>query len=54
VSEPGDVNEPGDLSSFSSAELLAIATLNLVECCAACRALLREQLEAEELDLPQL
>lgn len=37
-----------DISSFTNAELRAIATRNLVECCAECRALLREQLQAEE------
>jgi hypothetical protein len=36
------------LSSFTNAELRTIATRNLVECCDECRALLREQLEAEE------
>jgi hypothetical protein len=41
-----------DLPSFSNAELRAIATRNLVTCCDECRALLREQLEREELDLP--
>jgi hypothetical protein len=39
-----------DLSFFSKAELRAIATRNLVECCAECRALLREQLMDEEED----
>jgi hypothetical protein len=37
-----------DISSFSNAELRAIVTRNLVECCAECRAMLREQLEDEE------
>jgi hypothetical protein len=37
-----------DLSSLSNAELRAIATRNLVECCAECRALLRHQLIEEE------
>ncbi len=37
-----------DISSLSNAELRALATRNLVECCGECRALLREQLEQEE------
>lgn len=37
-----------DLSSFSIAELRAIVTRNLVECCDECRALLREQLIEQE------
>ncbi len=37
-----------DISSFSDAELRALATRNLAECCDECRALLREQLEEEE------
>jgi len=40
--------EVADLSSYSNAELRAIATRNLAECCAECRALLRQQLEDEE------
>ncbi|MDP9261266.1 MAG: hypothetical protein M3O89_04760 [Actinomycetota bacterium] len=37
-----------DIFSLSNAELRAIATRNLAECCDECRALLREQLEDEE------
>jgi hypothetical protein len=37
-----------DISSLSNAELRAIATRNLAEWCAECRAMLSEQLEDEE------
>ncbi len=37
-----------DISTLSNAELRAIATRNLAECCDACRVLLREQLIEEE------
>ena len=39
-----------NISLYSAAELRAIATRNVVECCAECRALLREQLEDEEFE----
>jgi hypothetical protein len=39
-----------EIQSFSNAELRAIATRNLAECCDQCRALLREQLQDEEFD----
>ena len=36
------------LASLSTAELRAVATQNLAECCDKCLALLREQLDDEE------
>jgi hypothetical protein len=39
---------PVDISKVSVAQLRAIATRNLAECCVGCRALLRRQLQEEE------
>lgn len=41
----------GVLTTARIAELRAIATRNLAECCDECRALLREQLRSEEVQV---
>ncbi len=40
----------GELSDFTAAELRAIATRALADCCDECRSILREQLKREERD----